>query len=100
MAATATLYAATHQRLPPPLVTSHAAISGVRPQATTPGIWYRVLYMTEVLDAVDRLRQAAGDRTLKSRTVRIGRVNAANSTLLVMAVQDSRQRHGRPVSRC
>jgi DNA-binding transcriptional LysR family regulator len=52
-------------------------------------------YMTEVLDAVDRLRQAAGDQTLKSRTVRIGTVNAANSTLLVPAVQDFRQRHGR-----
>ena len=49
-------------------------------------------YMTEVLDAVDRLRQAAGDQTLVSRTLRIGTVNAANSSLLVPAVQDFRRR--------
>src|SRR3954452_6461075 len=29
-----------------------------------------LLYMTQVLDAVDRLRQAAGDQTLVSRTLR------------------------------
>ncbi len=51
-------------------------------------------YMTQVLDAVDRLRQAAGDQTLVSRNLRIGTVNAANSTLLVPAVQDFRQRNG------
>ncbi|QWZ08756.1 LysR family transcriptional regulator [Nocardioides panacis] len=51
-------------------------------------------YMTEVLDAVDRLRQAAGDQTLVSRTLRIGTVNAANSSLLVPAVQDFRLLHG------
>ena len=51
-------------------------------------------YMTEVLDAVDRLRQAAGDQTLVSRTLRIGTVNAANSSLLVPAVQDFRLDHG------
>ena len=51
-------------------------------------------YMTQVLDAVDRLRQAAGDQTLVSRNLRIGTVNAANSTLLVPAVQDFRHRNG------
>ena len=51
-------------------------------------------YMTQVLDAVDRLRQAAGDQSLVSRNLRIGTVNAANSTLLVPAVQDFRQRQG------
>ena len=50
--------------------------------------------MTEVLEAVDRLRQAAGDQTLVSRNLRIGTVNAANSTLLVPAVQDFRRDHG------
>jgi DNA-binding transcriptional LysR family regulator len=44
-------------------------------------------YMTQVLDAVDRLRQAAGDQTLVGRNLRIGTVNAANSTLLVPAVR-------------
>jgi DNA-binding transcriptional LysR family regulator len=47
-------------------------------------------YMTEVLEAVDRLRQAAGDQTLMSRNLRIGTVNTANSALLVPAVQDFR----------
>ena len=50
-------------------------------------------YMTEVLDAVDRLRQAAGDQTLVSRNLRVGTVNAANSSLLVPAVQDFRRLH-------
>ena len=50
-------------------------------------------YMTEVLDAVDRLRQAAGDQTLVSRNLRVGTVNAANSSLLVPAVQDFRHSH-------
>ena len=57
-------------------------------------------YMTEVLDAVDRLRQAAGDQTLVSRTLRIGTVNAANSSLLVPAVQDFRLDQGAPAWRC
>jgi DNA-binding transcriptional LysR family regulator len=51
-------------------------------------------YMTQVLDAVDRLRQAAGDQSLVARNLRIGTVNAANSTLLVPAVQDFRDRGG------
>jgi DNA-binding transcriptional LysR family regulator len=48
-------------------------------------------YMTQVLDAVHRLRQAAGDQTLVSRTLRVGTVNAANSTLLVPGVQQFRR---------
>jgi DNA-binding transcriptional LysR family regulator len=51
-------------------------------------------FMTQVLDAVDRLRQAAGDQSLVSRNLRIGTVNAANSTLLVPAVQDFRRKNG------
>jgi DNA-binding transcriptional LysR family regulator len=43
--------------------------------------------MVEVLEAVDRLRVAAGDQTAVSRMVRIGTVNAATSTLLVPAVR-------------
>ena len=50
-------------------------------------------YMTQVLDAVDRLREAAGDQTLVSRNLRIGTVNAANSAVLVPAVQAFRRQH-------
>ncbi len=39
MTATMTLYPATNQRLPPLRLTSHAAMSGVRPEATTPETW-------------------------------------------------------------
>lgn len=44
--------------------------------------------MVEVLEAVGRLRTAAGDQQLSSRMVRMGTVNAATSTLLVPAVRD------------
>src|SRR3954470_7577377 len=50
-------------------------------------------YMTQILEAVCRLGQAAGDQTLISRNLRIGTVNVANSALLVPAVQDFRLRH-------
>lgn len=43
--------------------------------------------MVEVLEAVDRLRTAAGDQHTASRVVRVGTVNAATSTLLVPAVR-------------
>lgn len=43
--------------------------------------------MIEVLDAVDRLKTAAGDQHTASRLVRIGTVNAATSTVLVPAVR-------------
>lgn len=44
--------------------------------------------MVAVLDAVDRLRTSAGDQHNVSRTVRIGTVNAATSTLLVPASRE------------
>jgi DNA-binding transcriptional LysR family regulator len=43
--------------------------------------------MVEVLEAVDRLRTAAGDQHTSSRVVRVGTVNAATSTVLVPAVR-------------
>ena len=43
--------------------------------------------MVEVLEAVDRLKLAAGDQHTSSRTVRVGTVNAATSTLLVPAAR-------------
>jgi DNA-binding transcriptional LysR family regulator len=47
--------------------------------------------IVEVLDAVERLRLAAGDQRTTTRMVRIGTVNAATSTLLVPAVQEFQQ---------
>ena len=49
--------------------------------------------MVEVLEAVDRLRTAAGDEGGSSRMIRIGTVNAATSTLLVPAVRDFQDSH-------
>lgn len=49
--------------------------------------------MTDVLDAVDRLRTAAGDSQSVSRTIRIGTVNAGTSTIVTPSIrefQDSR----------
>lgn len=43
-------------------------------------------HMIEVLEAVDRLKVAAGDRGLETRQIRVGTVNAATSTLLVPAI--------------
>ena len=42
--------------------------------------------MVEVLEAVDRLRAAAGDQLSAGRTLRIGSVNAGTATLLLPAV--------------
>src|SRR6476660_1082778 len=50
-------------------------------------------YMAEVLGSVDRLRQAAGDQNLMARSVRIGTVSAASSSVLLPAVQRFRQAH-------
>jgi DNA-binding transcriptional LysR family regulator len=50
-------------------------------------------YMVEVLESVDRLRAAAGDQALASSAVRIGTVNAANSTLLVPGLRAFRKKH-------
>ncbi|WP_139981631.1 LysR family transcriptional regulator [Nocardioides litoris] len=43
-------------------------------------------HMVEVLEAVDRLKVAAGDRGAEARRVRVGTVNAATTTLLVPAI--------------
>ncbi|RYB92546.1 LysR family transcriptional regulator [Nocardioides glacieisoli] len=50
--------------------------------------------MTEVLEAVDRLRQAAGQQSVRRRDLRIGTVNAASSTLLAPALRDLHAQHG------
>ena len=42
--------------------------------------------MVEVLEAVDRLRQAAGDPSLSMRMLRVGTVNAGTSAVLVPAM--------------
>lgn len=49
--------------------------------------------MVEVLEAVDRLRTAAGDQAGGHRVVRVGTVSAATSTLVVPAVRDFREAH-------
>ncbi|MBZ5734421.1 LysR family transcriptional regulator [Nocardioides sp. TRM66260-LWL] len=49
-------------------------------------------HMVEVLDAVGRLRAAAGDDS-RHRPVRLGTVNAATSTLLVPAVAAFQREH-------
>jgi len=50
-------------------------------------------HMVEVLEAVDRLRRAAGDQKTTTRLVRLGTVNAATSTLLVPAVSAFNSTH-------
>ena len=50
-------------------------------------------HMVEVLEAVDRLKVAAGDRGAEARQVRMGTVNAATSTLLVPAVRALQEAH-------
>lgn len=50
-------------------------------------------HMVEVLEAVERLRSAAGDQTTASRLIRLGTVNAATSTLLVPAVRAFQEAH-------
>ncbi len=50
-------------------------------------------YMVEVLEAVDRLRTAAGDQQAGHHVVRIGTVSTATSTLLVPAVREFRSVH-------
>ena len=51
-------------------------------------------HMTEVLESVDRLRQAAGDQAVRMRVLRIGTVNTASSTLLAPALRDLHAHHG------
>ena len=50
-------------------------------------------FMVDVLESVARLRTAAGDGSAATRTVRVGTVGAATSTLLVPAVRDLRLVH-------
>ena len=55
--------------------------------------------MTDVLEAVDRLRQAAGQQSVRRRDLRIGTVNAASSTLLAPALKTCTPSTGRVASR-
>jgi DNA-binding transcriptional LysR family regulator len=50
-------------------------------------------HMTEVLESVDRLRQAAGDQAGRVGELRIGTVDTASSTLLVPALRDLHARY-------
>lgn len=50
-------------------------------------------YMVEVLEAVERLRSAAGDQTTSTRMIRVGTVSAATSTLLAPSLQEFRASH-------
>lgn len=49
--------------------------------------------ITAVLDAVSRLREAAGDRTAASRSVRLGTVNTATTQLLLPSLLALRESH-------
>jgi len=49
-------------------------------------------HLTAVLEAVDRLRAAAGAEVTTGRTVRLGTVNAATTTLLLPAIEELRAR--------
>ncbi|KOU69152.1 LysR family transcriptional regulator [Streptomyces sp. MMG1533] len=50
-------------------------------------------YIVHVLEAVDRLREAAGEQHRISRMVRVGTVNAATVPLLVPTVREFRAAH-------
>ncbi|GAA2385172.1 LysR family transcriptional regulator [Streptomyces glaucosporus] len=50
-------------------------------------------HIAGVLDAVDRLRSAAGDQHRTSRTVRLGTVNTATVPLLFPAIREFREAH-------
>jgi DNA-binding transcriptional LysR family regulator len=50
-------------------------------------------HMMTVLDAVDRLRQAADEQHQTSRVVRIGTVNTATAPLLAPAIRQFRETH-------
>ncbi|WP_205471541.1 LysR family transcriptional regulator [Nocardioides sp. SYSU D00038] len=49
--------------------------------------------MVDVLEAVARLREAAGDRSAGTRLIRLGTVNTASSTLLVPALRAFQESH-------
>ena len=50
-------------------------------------------HMQTVLDAVDRLRQAAGEQHQVSRMVRVGTVSAATAPLLAPVIRQFRETH-------
>ena len=50
-------------------------------------------HMVEVLEAVQRLRTAAGDQAASSRLIRVGTVNAATSTVMLPAVRGFHESH-------
>ncbi|MEU7562357.1 LysR family transcriptional regulator [Streptomyces eurythermus] len=50
-------------------------------------------HITGVIEAVDRLRQAADERHSVSRMLRLGTVNAATFTLLAPAIREFREKH-------
>jgi DNA-binding transcriptional LysR family regulator len=50
-------------------------------------------FMVEVLEAVDRLRTAAGDQSASTRVIRLGTVSAATSILLAPALREFRDAH-------
>jgi len=52
-----------------------------------------IQHMQTVLDAVDRLRQAAGEQHEVSRMVRVGTVSAATAPLLAPAIRQFRETH-------
>jgi DNA-binding transcriptional LysR family regulator len=52
-------------------------------------------YITNVLEAVDRLREASDQQHRSNRMVRLGTVNAATVTVLAPAMQSFRRRHAR-----
>lgn len=49
--------------------------------------------MVEVLEAVDRLRAAAGSRETRSRVVRVGTVNAGTASMLFPAMKSFQREH-------
>ncbi|UPK76781.1 LysR family transcriptional regulator [Nocardioidaceae bacterium SCSIO 66511] len=50
-------------------------------------------YVEAVLEAVDRLRGAAGERREEGRVIRVGTVSAATSTLLTPSLRELASRH-------
>lgn len=52
-------------------------------------------HMVEVLDAVDRLKVAAGDRRADMRLIRVGTVNAATAALVAPAIMRVQAEHPR-----
>jgi DNA-binding transcriptional LysR family regulator len=49
--------------------------------------------MLDVIEAMDRLKRAAGDQHKSSRIVRLGTVSAATAPVLTLAIRDFRESH-------